>query len=80
VDAVDTGPLSALQPVTGRYRYDRAALTADRHFGPLALALTASTLNEHGTVLGAHFGDGLGAARATSWFVDGEARLNPGGG
>jgi len=63
-----------------RYRYERVALAADRRFGPLALAMTATSLIEHDTVLGAHFGQGLGGARATSWFLDTSARIEPGDG
>ena len=52
----------------------------DRRFGPLSASLSGSWLNEHDTVLGARFGDGLGDTRATSWFVDAAARLDLGAG
>lgn len=63
-----------------RFGYSRAGITADRRFGPLALALGGSWLDEHDTVLGARFGPGLGGARATSWFLDAHATLALGGG
>ncbi|WP_273761269.1 hypothetical protein, partial [Pantoea ananatis] len=68
-DITDYSRPNALNYAPNRYGYDRATLSADRRFGPLSLAWTASLLNERGTVLGAHFGDALGAAQATSWFV-----------
>ncbi|MDO7844540.1 S8 family peptidase [Sphingomonas immobilis] len=73
----------ALPAARGNYRrfgYDRTALTLDRRFGGLALAVTGSNLNEQGSMLGAHFGSGLGGARASSWFLDAAARLELDGG
>ena len=55
--------------------FDRAALTLDRHWGPLALQVAGSRLDEQDTLLGARFGTGLGATRATSWFADIDLRL-----
>ena len=72
-------PLAGL----GGYRrsgYDRAGITADRRWGGLATALTVSSLRERDTLLGARFDGGLGAAHATSWFVDMDARWRLGGG
>lgn len=69
--------LAATRPGTSRYGYDRVSLAADRRFGALSMAVTGSYMIERGTVLGARFGDGLGAARAQSWFADAEARLSP---
>ncbi len=73
----------ALLPLRGRYRrygYDRASLALDRRFGGLNFAVTGTQLNEHATVLGARFGNALGATRATSWFVDGAVRFDFGRG
>lgn len=63
-----------------RSGYDRASLTADRRWGGIATAMTLSTLRERDTLLGARFDTGLGAARATSWFVDMDARWSLGAG
>ena len=73
----------ALLPLRGTYRrygYGRASLALDRRFGGLNLAVTGTQLTEQATVLGARFGDALGATRATSWFVDGAARFDFGRG
>jgi hypothetical protein len=72
-------PLARL-PGYRRSGYDRASLTADRRWGGIATALTLSTLRERDTLLGARFDTGLGAARATSRFVDMEARWSLGAG
>ena len=66
-------PLAGLS-ASRRSGYDRASLTLDRQFGRLATALTVSTLRERDTLLGARFDQGLGAARASSRFVDLDAR------
>jgi hypothetical protein len=63
-----------------RFGYDRASVTLDRRFGGLNLGLTGTRLAEYDTVLGARFGDALGATRATSWFLDAAARWDMGGG
>jgi hypothetical protein len=60
--------------------FDRAMLSLDRRWGPLALQLSGSRLDERDTLLGARFGTGLGATRATSWFADLDARLDAGDG
>ena len=57
-----------------------SASTLDRRFGPLGLWVGASRLAESDTLLGAKFSAGLGAPRATSWFLDASARLDAGGG
>lgn len=71
------GALTGADPFA-RARYDRASVSLDRRFGPLAAQLTASRLDERDTLLGASFGPGLGAARATSLFLDAAARLELG--
>jgi hypothetical protein len=60
--------------------FDRAMLSLDRRWGPLALQLSGSRLDERDTLLGARFGTGLGATRATSWFADLDARVTTGDG
>ena len=73
----------AMAGLGGRYRrygYDRTALSLDRRFGGLALGVTGTMLRERDTVLGAHFGDALGASNATSWFLDAVARYDAGDG
>lgn len=67
----------------GRYRrfgYDRASIALDRQFGGLNVGVTGTRLAERNTVLGARFGDALGAARATSWFLDAGLRWEMGSG
>ncbi|MEH3159115.1 MAG: S8 family serine peptidase [Sphingomonas taxi] len=79
--AVETGDVFARRdaaisglPGYRRSGYDRTSVTVDRRWGGLAVALTGSRLREADTLLGARFDGGLGAARADSWFVDGDAR------
>ncbi|WP_374126011.1 S8 family peptidase [Sphingomonas sp. 28-62-11] len=61
-------------------RYDRMSVALDRRFGALFTSLNATHLRERDTVLGARFGDGLGAAQANSWFIDAAARVDFGAG
>ncbi|VXC62076.1 S8 family peptidase [Sphingomonas sp. AX6] len=53
-----------------RYGYDRITIGFDRRFGALATNLNVTRLAEADTVLGAQFSGALGAARATSYYVD----------
>lgn len=62
--------LPALRGRYDRYGYDRVMVGIDRRFGPVSANLLATRLVEHDTMLGAHFSGALGAARATSHFVD----------
>jgi len=81
--ALVRGDQEALPGVAYRYRpfsYSRVGMTVDRRFGPLGLWLGASRLAESDTLLGAKFSAGLGAPRATSWFLDATARLDAGNG
>jgi len=81
--ALVRGDQEAMPGVAYRYRpynYSRVGLTLDRNFGPLGLWIGASHLTESDTLLGAKFSAGLGAPRATSWFLDASARLDAGGG
>ncbi|OYY91769.1 MAG: peptidase S8 [Sphingomonas sp. 28-66-16] len=75
-----TSDLAALRGRADRFGYDRLSIGVDRQLGPLIARVTATYLDESNTLLGAHFGAGLGAARATSWFVDAGARIEAGGG
>ena len=76
----DADTLPALRYAWQRSGYSSAGVTLDRRFGNLAAALTATRLHEVDTVLGARFGSGLGAGRATSYFVDAAARWSMGAG
>lgn len=81
-DALSRDP-EALIAVRDRYRrygYDRSALTLDRRFGGLGVAVTGTRLAEQATVLGARFSDALGGSHATTWFLDAVARLDAGDG
>lgn len=51
----------------------RFGVSLDRQFGPIDAALGASWLHERGSVLGARFHKGLGAAGASSLFLDASA-------
>lgn len=70
--------LPALRERYSQSGYNRTSLAFDRRFGGLDTGLTLTRLAERDTVLGARFGDALGAARATSWFVDAATRLDAG--
>lgn len=78
--APGTNRLVGLQSRWQRSSYDRFSVALDRRFAGLSTMLTASHLREHATVLGARFGEGLGASQAASWFVDAAARFDAGGG
>ena len=71
---------AALQNRGQRSGYDKLSVGLDRRFGGLFATMTASHLRERDTVLGARFGDGMGASEATSWFLDAAARLEIGAG
>jgi subtilisin family serine protease len=81
--ALVRGDQEALPGVAYRYRpfnYSRVGMTVDRRFGLLGLWVGASRLAESDTLLGAKFSAGLGAPRATSWFLDASARFDAGSG
>ncbi|MDB5680449.1 MAG: peptidase, partial [Sphingomonas bacterium] len=81
--ALVRGDREALPAIAYRYTsygYNRLGVTIDRRFGPLGLWVGASRLAESDTLLGAKFSAGLGAPRATSWFLDASARLDAGSG
>jgi len=82
-DALVRGDRDMLPALAYRYSrsgYDRVAVTLDRRFGPLGLWVGASRLDERDTLLGARFSAGLGAPRATSYFLDAAARIDAGRG
>ncbi len=67
--------LYGLQWKPERFGYDRTTLGIDRRFGGVRAGLSVTRLDEANSVLGARFSGALGAARATSWFLDlGRAR------
>jgi hypothetical protein len=72
--------LWALQWKPERFGYGRATLGFDRRFGGLRTGVSLTRLAESDTVLGARFSGALGAAHATSWFVDAAARFDIGHG
>jgi hypothetical protein len=60
--------------------YRWSSLAVDRRFGPNALQLGVSRLDEKQSLLGGRMGEALGGGGATSMFLDAEARRNFGGG
>ncbi len=66
--------------VTGRSGYRITALTADRHLGRMRVSFGGSRLDEEATILGGHFSSAFLSAGSTSWFADGAASLDFGGG
>lgn len=66
--------------IRGRSTYSIGALTADRRFGPAWLSVGLSYLAEEETVLGGRFTSAFTSGGARSWFVDGAARYDLGGG
>lgn len=78
--APHSNPLLAQRSGWQRLGYGRVAIALDRRFSGLSTVLTATHLREQDSLLGAHFGAGLGAVQAASWFVDAAARLEAGGG
>jgi len=85
--AVESGRMATRRPDGApgadpylRGGFDRAALSLDRRWGSFALHLTGWRLDERDTLLGARFGTGLGATRATTWFADVDARVEAGDG
>jgi hypothetical protein len=85
--AIESGDVlardSELLAGLGGYRrspYDKLTIALDRRFGGLSATIAATSLHEADTLLGARFGGGLGAARATTRFVDARARWTLGEG
>ena len=72
--------LPGVRDLDDRAPYQRATLGLDRRVGALSLGLTGTRLMERGSTLGARFSGAFGGARATSHFVDANARLNAGDG
>ncbi|KTF68014.1 S8 family peptidase [Sphingomonas sp. HT-1] len=76
----DATEIAALRGRWQRFGYGRASIAVDRRFGGLNASLGLTRLAENSTVLGARFGAGLGAARASSLFADLGLRWGLGGG
>lgn len=63
-----------------RFDYNTLSLSASRTAGPIDLSLGASMLDERRTILGSRLSPIFGTKGAQSWFIDGSARSNIGGG
>lgn len=63
---------------TNRYPYSAIGFSADALVGPAKLALGASWMQEHQTILGARFVDFIGQGGARSLFVDGNGEVRLG--
>ncbi len=63
-----------------RSGYSTGTVALDRRWGGLFARIAATRLDEADSALGTRFPTNLGATRATSWFVDGNLRLDAGGG
>ena len=76
------GEVSNTDPAerSGRSTYRTTALVADRQLGPIRFSLGGSLLDEETTVLGGRFSSAFSSAGSTSWFADGAASLDLGGG
>jgi subtilisin family serine protease len=80
-NVVTRDPLLLGSPASYRRApYEKVTIALDRRFGALGTTLVATSLAEQDTLLGARFDGGLGAARATTRFVDASARWSLGGG
>ncbi len=71
---------SGLRRTLGRPTYSIGSVTADRKIGPAIVSLSASRLAEDSTVLGGSFSAAFAGAGSTSYFVDGSADFDFGGG
>ena len=60
--------------------YSVGSVTFDRQFGPAAVTLGATRLEEHETILGGRLSASFGTGGATSWFADSAANVDLGGG
>ena len=85
--AAESGDIVSRDDLPGagrnRYRrspYDRFSLAVDRSVGAVSTQVTATTLAERDTVLGARFGAGFGSANAVTRFVDTALRWRMGNG
>lgn len=64
----------------GRSPYRTTALIADRRLGRMRFSFGGSLLDEEATILGGRFSPAFSGAGSTSWFADGAASLDLGGG
>ena len=67
-------------PRSGRSSYRTTALIADRRLGRIRVSFGGSRLDEEATILGGRFEAAFSSAGSTSWFADGAASLDLGGG
>jgi hypothetical protein len=63
-----------------RSAYRATALIADRQLGRIRFSFGGSRLDEEATILGGRFSSAFSSAGSTSWFADGAASLDFGGG
>ena len=68
------------EPGYRRSTYAKYSVALDQRVGGLTTLIGATHLAEADSVLGARFGDALGAARAGTWFLDADARWAAGQG
>lgn len=71
-------PYPARRP--GRSAYRATSLMADRRLGRIRFSFGGSRLDEEATILGGRLSSGFSDAGSTSWFADGAASLDLGGG
>ena len=76
------GEVSGAYPaqLSGRSGYRTTALIADRQLGRLRFSLGGSLLDEETSILGGRFSSAFSSYGSTSWFADGSASLDLGGG
>jgi hypothetical protein len=65
---------------SGRSKYRTMSLVADRQLGRARFSLGGSLLEEEATMIGGRFSSAFSSAGSTSWFADGAASLDLGGG
>jgi hypothetical protein len=83
----DFGPLAlTMTTETGEARvserpaYRATALIAQRRLGRIGLSIGSSRLDEEATILGGRFSSAFSGGGSASWFADGSAALDLGGG
>ena len=67
-------------PQVPRSAYRTNALVADRQLGRMRLSFGGARLDEEETILGGRFSSAFSSAGSTTWFADGAASLDLGGG
>lgn len=73
----ETASLERARGIWRQQRYDAVRLAADKRFGPLALNLALTRMDEQDSVLGARFAGALGGNGAATWFADAGVVLTP---